>query len=74
MKLFTKKELFKFNNKSSFYEESKKNISNNRRSNKSTHKFNESKSSTLLGSRKEQFDYYSDRKLDYVPVDLFSGK
>jgi hypothetical protein len=74
MKLFTKKELFKFNNKSSFYEESKKNISNNRRSNKSSHKFNESKSSTLLEKRKEQFDYYSDRKLDYVPMDLFSGK
>ena len=49
-------------------------MSNNRRSNKSLHKFNESKSSTLLEKRKEQFDYYSDRKLDYVPMDLFSGK
>ena len=73
MKLFTKKELFKYN-KSSFYDESRKNISNNRRSNKSSYKFNESKSSTLLDRRKEQFDYYSDRKLDYVPIDLFSGK
>ena len=73
MKLFTKKELFKYN-KSSFYDESRKNISNNRRSNKSSYKFNESKSSTLLDRRKEQFDYYSDRKLDYVPIDLFSRK
>ena len=73
MKLFTKKELFKYN-KSSFYDESRKNISNNRRSNKSSYKFNESKSSTLLDRRKEQLNYYSDRKLDYVPIDLFSGK
>ena len=72
LKLFTKKELINFN-KPNIYNESKNSISNNRRTNKSSLKFNENKSCNLLDKRKEKFDYYSERKLDYVPVDLFSG-
>ena len=60
MKLFTKKELNQLN----YF---------NKRSNCSSYKFNESISTNFPDRRTEQFDSYSGRKLDYVPVDLFKG-
>ena len=76
MKLFTKKELNKLNyfNRNSYFNESLSNNYNNKRSIGSTYKFNESKSTNLLDRRSEQFDFYSSRKLDYVPIELFQVK
>ena len=75
MKLFTKNELNQlnhFNRIGNFNESMNKNY-NNKRSNCSSYKFNESLSTNFPDRRTEQFDSYSGRKLDYVPVDLFKG-
>ena len=73
MKLFNKKELMNFN-KNCFYDESRNRISNSRVANRSSNKFKMSKSLNSLDVRREDIDFDSDRKYDYVPNDLFPRK
>ena len=67
MKLFTKKELLNFKKNSFSF-----GINNNSSLNIFSNKLDGTNSSNLIS--KEKTGYYSSRKFDYVPIDLFKKK